>query len=144
MNNEFSYLTNPFSFYGYEPQDAWIGRKEQLIKQGVEPDFYVEEGVGFVAGDPTQEPEQSGWRISVESDGLTCDVVAPKTAEEGETVEFSVSNVEFLGAFIGYAVFVVDEDENEYFSRTKQNGNNTYSFEMPNTNVIITISGYNW
>ena len=50
------YITNPFNDYGYIPQEKWIGAKAQLEAQGVETEYYVEFGKGFVAGSPEPSP----------------------------------------------------------------------------------------
>ena len=46
-----------FNTYGYVPQDGWVGGKKQLNEQGMETDFYVEFGKGFIPGSAIPEPE---------------------------------------------------------------------------------------
>ncbi|MBP5724577.1 MAG: hypothetical protein J6X18_13525 [Bacteroidales bacterium] len=64
-------MTNPFAEYGYDEQNLWIGRRAQLIKQDVEPDYYVEYGKGFIPGspEPSRHDTESYLTFTANEDG---------------------------------------------------------------------------
>ena len=47
-------INNPFSEQYFQDETAFDGYKKQLKEQGMETDFYVDFGKGFVPGSATE------------------------------------------------------------------------------------------